>query len=205
MAKRAFDVVGGAMLLLAAPIMLAVAIALRIEGRIPVFRRTPRLGKGGATFHMLSFSTMVGGADAAPGASPSDRQTAVGRFVRNYSLDHLPMLWHVVRGDMSLIGPRPMEPDRVDLTDPAWRRILSVRPGAASYAILRLARTYNRSPMAEKMRLELEYVDRHSLAFDVALFREVLRAKIASRGNIKARGEPTVQRSGDRAVGGGST
>lgn len=69
---------------------------------------------------------------------------------------------------------------------------MSVRPGAASYAILRLAWTYNRSPVDEKKRLELEYVERRSLRFDLALFAEVLRAKIASRGNIKARGEPTA-------------
>ncbi|MGI8422559.1 MAG: sugar transferase [Chloroflexota bacterium] len=196
MAKRAFDLLaGGVLLLIVAPVMGAVALALKLEGRVPVWRRTPRVGRGGATFHMLSFSTMVDAAHAAPGATPESRETAVGRIVRNYSLDHLPMLWHVARGDMSLIGPRPMEPELVDLSDPAWQHILSVRPGAASYAILRLARTYNRSAMAERQRLELEYVDRRSLRFDLALCGEVMRAKIASRGNIKARGEPAIGRT----------
>jgi lipopolysaccharide/colanic/teichoic acid biosynthesis glycosyltransferase len=73
------------------------------------------------------------GDDGLPAAA---RLTPVTRIVRALSLDHVPMLLNVVRGDLSLVGPRPMEPDRVDLSDPRWRRVLSIRPGLVSYAIL---------------------------------------------------------------------
>jgi lipopolysaccharide/colanic/teichoic acid biosynthesis glycosyltransferase len=194
MARRLFDV-GLTVLLLPVigPVMVAVAVALKREGRVAaVLWRSPRLGRGGRQFELLSFSTMVGVGPDTPRSEREARQTRVGRFVRNSSLDHLPMLLNVLRGDLSVVGPRPMEPGRVDLSDPGWQRILSVRPGCASYAILRLARTYNRSPEAEQRRLELEYVERASLRFDLQLLWEALQAKIASRGNIKARGEPTV-------------
>jgi lipopolysaccharide/colanic/teichoic acid biosynthesis glycosyltransferase len=169
--------------------MLAIAVALRVEGRGPVLFRSPRRGKGGRLFWLLGFRTMVDAA-AAPALSPKARQTRVGRLIRNYSLDHLPMAINVLRGEMSVVGPRPMEPARVDLADPTWQRILSVRPGAMSCAILRLARHYNQTPVVEKQRLELEYVARQSLWFDLRLLAAAVRAQIASRGNIKARGKP---------------
>jgi lipopolysaccharide/colanic/teichoic acid biosynthesis glycosyltransferase len=192
-AKRLFDIaVGALMLLVAAPLMAGIAVALKVEGRIPVFRRVPRLGRGGKVFGRVSFRTMVDAGDAAGGARPLDRQTRVGRFIRTYGLDDLPVLWNVVRGDMSLVGPRPMELDRVDLADPAWQGILSVKPGLVSYAILRLASTYNRSPMTERQRLELEYVARRSFRCDLAVFGAAVRALIASQGNYKAQGAPTA-------------
>jgi lipopolysaccharide/colanic/teichoic acid biosynthesis glycosyltransferase len=192
-AKRLFDVVGGALMLaVAAPLMAAIVVAHKIEGRGPVFYRSPRLGGGGRVFERISFRTMVDADEAAPGARPADRQTKVGHFLRTYTLDDLPVLWNVLRGDMSLVGPRPTEPDRVDLADPAWQRILSVKPGLVSYAILRLGRTYRRSPMAARQHLELEYVARRSLRFDLAVFGAAVRALIASGGNIKSRGLPTA-------------
>lgn len=190
MLKRACDVVmAGLGLVLTSPLIAAIALALRIEGRGPVFYRSPRIGKGGRVFHLVRFRTMVG---ALPGLGPEARLTPVGRFIRNYSLDDLPSLVHVLRGDLSLVGPRPMEVGRVDPTAETWRRILSVRPGYVCYAILKLGARYNASSPAEKERLELEYVSRQSLRFDVYMLAATVRALVTSRGNIKARGKPAV-------------
>jgi lipopolysaccharide/colanic/teichoic acid biosynthesis glycosyltransferase len=195
MSKRAFDILlaGLGLLLLTGPIIAAVAFALRIEGRGPVVYWSLRLGREGRVFYLARFRTMV---DAPPGVGPGvsddERLTPVGRFIRNHSLDDLPSLFHVLRGDLSLVGPRPMEVGRVDPADATWQRILSVRPGYASYAILKLAIRYNASSAAEKQQLELEYVRRQSLLFDCRVLAATLWAFVASAGNIKLRGKPAV-------------
>ena len=94
----------------------------------------------GPHFDMLRFRTMV---DTSTHRTPDERLTPVGRFIRNYSLDELPLLLNVLRGDMSIIGPRPTEVTVVDQTDLAWQQILSVRPGVISYAVLGFAREFN--------------------------------------------------------------
>ena len=190
MIKRACDIfLAGLGLLLTGPIIAAVALVLRIERRGPVFYRSPRLGRGGRVFHLIRFRTMV---DARPGVGPDERLTRVGRFIRNRSLDDLPSLFHVLRGDLSLVGPRPMEVDRIDPADATWQRILSVRPGYTSYAILKLATRYNASSAAEKQQLELDYVRRQSILFDLHVLAATLWAFVASAGNIKLRGKSAV-------------
>jgi lipopolysaccharide/colanic/teichoic acid biosynthesis glycosyltransferase len=196
MLKRACDLVVAALgLLLTGPLIAAIALALTIGGRGPVFYRSPRLGQGGRVFHLVRFRTMVvarAPAGLSPDASPQARLTPVGRFIRNHSLDDLPSLVHVLRGDLSLVGPRPMEVDRVDPAAPTWRRILSVRPGYVSYAILQLGAHYNASCPTEKERLELEYVARQSFLFDLSVLAATLWGLLRSGGNIKARGKPVT-------------
>lgn len=190
MIKRGCDILLASLgILLTSPILAATVLALWIEGRGPLFYRSPRLGKGGRIFHLARFRTMV---DAPRGVRPEERLTPVGRFIRNYSLDDLPSLFHVLRGDLSLVGPRPMEPDRVDPTDATWQRILSVRPGYVSYAILKLGARYNVSSMDDKQQLELDYLRRQSLGFDLYVLAATLWALVASAGNIKARGKPAA-------------
>jgi lipopolysaccharide/colanic/teichoic acid biosynthesis glycosyltransferase len=116
----------------------------------------------------------------------------MGRFIRNYSLDDLPSLVQVLCGNLSLIGPRPMEVGRVDPTSATWRRILSVRPGYVSYAILQLGARYNTSTSTEKEQLELNYVTQQSLLFDLCVLAATLWALLRSGGNIKARGKPAA-------------
>lgn len=190
MGKRAFDIVLASLgIILMAPLIAAIALALAIERRGPVFYRSPRLGRGGRIFRLTRFRTMV---EAPPEVSSGARLTAVGRFIRTYSLDDLPSLYHVLRGDLSLVGPRPMEPEHVDLADPAWLRILSVRPGYVSYAILTLGNAYNGSDTTVRQRLELEYVQRQSVIFDLRILARVLAAHLRSRGNIKLHGKPQL-------------
>ena len=122
--------------------------------------------------------------DTSPGIGPEERLTSVGRFIRNHSLDDLSSPFHVLRGDLSIVGPRPMEVDRVAPADASWQRILSVRPGYASYAILKLASRYNASSAAEKQQLELDYVRRQSMLFDVCVLAATLQAFVTStKGN----------------------
>jgi lipopolysaccharide/colanic/teichoic acid biosynthesis glycosyltransferase len=188
------DLVGALLLLvLASPLLAVIAVALRLEDYGPILYRSPRVGRGGQPFSLLRFRTML---DTPEPRGVEQRLTPVGRLIRNISLDDLPNLINVLRGEMSLVGPRPMEPEHVDLSDPAWQRILSVRPGMVSFAILQLARRYNASDAAAKNALELRYVQQRSLGYDLALFRRALRALVASRGNIKARGAPAADRDG---------
>ena len=98
------------------------------------------------------------------------------------------MLVNVVRGEMSLVGPRPTELDRVDLKDPRWQRVLSVRPGIVSYAVLCLASAYNHTSADERLELEAAYVNRAGVGFDLGLLARAAIALVRSHGNIKARG-----------------
>lgn len=178
MGKRAFDLlIGGAGFILTAPIALLVALALKLEGDGPVIRPTRRIGQYGRVFTLLRFRTMK-----------ETQLTPVGLFVRNYSLDELPQLFNVVKGDISIIGPRPFEVEQVDVHDTNWNSILSAKPGLISYSILQLNRQYNASSLADKQALELEYVDRQSLWFDLQVLCSALTAMLRSRGNVKMRG-----------------
>jgi lipopolysaccharide/colanic/teichoic acid biosynthesis glycosyltransferase len=187
--KRLVDLlVAACLLLLFAPVMAIIAVTRKFEGRMPVLYRSPRIGRHGRPFHMLRFRTMV---DAPAGWNAEERLTPIGRFIRNHSLDDLPNLFNVLRGEMSIIGPRPTEPALVDLADPEWQRILTARPGMISFAVLRLASTYNTSDQPRRKGLELEYLGKQSTVFDLRVLRAALRAHLVSKGNIKARGRPS--------------
>ena len=163
------------------PVWLVAAGLLWLESSGSIFFRSARYGQGGRVFTLLRFRTM---------RSVNGRLqfTRLGRALRNVSVDELPQLFNVVAGDLNLVGPRPMEVERVDPADPPWPRILTVRPGLISYAILRLGRRYNAAPLEDKQALELEYVARRSLLFDLKLIGQAVAAVVRSRGNVKARG-----------------
>jgi len=189
---RSFDLAFALLsLVVTAPIILLVALLIKLDSPGPVLYTPEMVGWHGRRFRLYRFRTM---SPALPGhVTPEDRLTRTGRSIRSYSLDHLPTLWNILRGDIAVVGPRPMEPEFVDLADPTWQRYFSVRPGLFSYAILRLGKTFGPSSagtLPQKQALELEYIDRQSLRFDVRLLARSVRALIASRGNVKARGEP---------------
>ena len=189
--RRILDLlIASLVLAIAAPLLIIIAIAIRMESRGPILYRRRCGGMQGQPFDMLRFRTMV---EARSHGLPDESLTPVGRFIRNYSLDEIPLLFNVLRGDMSIIGPRPTETTVIDLADPAWQHILSVRPGVISYAVLGLARDFNTSSQAVRKRLDLDYLRKRSLCFDMQVFRQALRALIASRGNVKARGKPAVE------------
>ncbi len=137
---RAVDVVVAlAALALSFPVLALAALWVALSSRGPVVFRQERVGRGGKSFVLLKLRTMrVDGTGTRITAGGDPRVTAAGRFLRRTKLDELPQLWNVVRGDMALVGPRPEVPDYVDLADPAWRQVLSSRPGLTDPVSLRL-------------------------------------------------------------------
>ena len=193
-AKRAFDLVGAlVMLLVLAPLMLSVAAAVRLGDGGPVFYRQARVGRGGRTFGCLKFRSMVVDADrfeqglrqqaghlGALWKMDSDpRMTRVGAFIRRFSIDELPQLLNVVRGEMSLVGPRPQQAWEVETyTDWEGRR-LRVRPGMTG-----LWQVSGRSQLSfdEAIRLDLYYVDNWSMTADLVIIARTVRAVLSASG-----------------------
>ncbi len=134
--KRAVDlVIAVPGLILASPFIALAAVAVRLDSRGSVFYRGSRVGRDGQQFRIVKLRSMVAGAENAGSAVTSagdPRITRVGQFLRRTKLDEVPQLWNVIRGDMSLVGPRPEHPDYVKLYTPDQRRVLSVRPGITS-------------------------------------------------------------------------
>jgi lipopolysaccharide/colanic/teichoic acid biosynthesis glycosyltransferase len=184
--KRAFDLaVSLVALLLLVPVLLVIALAVWLDSPGPVLYRQERVTRGGRLFRLLKFRTMVVDADRlAPNVSAAGdpRVTRVGRFLRRSYLDELPQLVNVVRGDMSLVGPRPETPEFVALFTPEERRVLTVRPGLAGPSTLafmdeaELLATaedpvsyYTSTVLHQRVRADLTYLERCSLGYDIRL------------------------------------
>jgi exopolysaccharide biosynthesis polyprenyl glycosylphosphotransferase len=192
--KRTWDAAGAAvLLLLASPVMALVALAIKIEDGGPVLFRQTRVGLRGEDFQCLKFRSMVMDAEARlaelaaanEGSGPlfkmtqDPRITNVGRFIRRFSLDELPQLWNALRGDMSLVGPRPALPSEVAQYDSDTRRRLDVRPGLTG-----LWQVSGRSNLSweDTVRLDLYYVDNWSLIQDVMILFRTAKAIVGSSG-----------------------
>lgn len=193
MPKRVFDLtIALIQLLLTVPILVITAVAIRLETPGPIWYRSPRIGVGGKEFGLYRFRTV---AVDRPATLPSNRRlTIVGRWIRYYSLDDLLNWINVLRGELSIIGPRPMEPEQIDPADSLWQEILSVRPGLLSPAILQLGTTYNMSSIATKQQLEVAYVRHQSFWYDLQLCWRAIQRLIATKGNLK-RGLPQLIRA----------
>ena len=162
--KRIFDLVGGTVLfVLLSPVFAIIAVVIKLDSRGPVFYRQARTGLGGTDFMCMKFRTMAADNDAHDRSS-SDRMTVSGKILRRLSLDELPQLIHVIRGEMSFIGPRPWMTDYYKLMTDQQRRRNSVRPG-----ITGLAQAYGRNHLTihEKIAYDLEYIDSISLIHDI--------------------------------------
>jgi lipopolysaccharide/colanic/teichoic acid biosynthesis glycosyltransferase len=169
--RRAFDVSGALLLLaLSAPLLALAALAIKLEDGGPVLYRQRRVGKEGREFELLKLRTMVVGAEKQGAGWALDkgdpRITRAGRALRRLSLDELPQLWNVVRGEMSLIGPRPTLRYQVDQYTPFQRRRLEVKPGLTG-----LAQIQGRARLSWDDRIELDvwYVDNRSAWLDVKI------------------------------------
>jgi lipopolysaccharide/colanic/teichoic acid biosynthesis glycosyltransferase len=170
-AKRALDVAGATIALpLAAPLLAVAAILVKIEDRGPVFFRQERVGMGGRTFSILKLRTMVVGAEhRGPGlrtARDDARITRLGRVLRRTSIDELPQLLQVLRGQMSLVGPRPTVASQVARYSTHQRRRLEVKPGIAGWAQLNGRNTI---PWESRIELDLWYIDHWTLGLDLAI------------------------------------
>jgi exopolysaccharide biosynthesis polyprenyl glycosylphosphotransferase len=193
--KVAFDRIGAAVILLcAAPAMLVLAALVKLSSDGPVLYRQERVGKDGEHFGMIKFRSMRVGADAElsallaaegrtlaelPKLTVDPRITRVGGVMRRYSLDELPQLFNVLKGDMSLVGPRPQRDFEVEKYDHIAGRRLSVRPGMTG-----LWQVSGRSDLdfAEAIRLDVHYVENWSMTSDLIILWRTLRAVVASDG-----------------------
>jgi lipopolysaccharide/colanic/teichoic acid biosynthesis glycosyltransferase len=194
--KRLFDVAASAVgLVVTSPVIAGLAVAVKATSPGPVFHTAQRIGREGVPFTLYKFRSMrVGAAGQGPGitAKGDSRITKVGKLLRKTKLDELPQLWNVLRGDMSLVGPRPEDPRYVATYTDAQRRILAWRPGITSPAsvsyrdeesILAAADDLEAAyavVMDEKIRIDLEYFEHASLWGDlrwiVRTFTAILRS-----------------------------
>ena len=192
--KRLMDVVvSSAILLLLSPLLAAIAIAILLDSGLPVLFRQRRAGLEGEPFTMVKFRTMVADAEQRLGElvdlekleqpafkiRDDPRVTRVGRPLRRFSLDELPQLWNVLRGDMSLVGPRPEEESVVALYDERQRGRLAIKPGVTGPM-----QVYGRSDLTfeERLAMERDYLDNLSLLTDLAILLRTPRAVIRGEG-----------------------
>jgi lipopolysaccharide/colanic/teichoic acid biosynthesis glycosyltransferase len=188
--RRLLDVVASVVgLVVLSPLLAVLAAAVKLSSTGPVLHRGERVGGGGKLFTLYKFRSMRPGHTGPVITRAKDpRITAVGRFLRRMKLDELPQLINVLRGDMSLVGPRPEVPRYVALYDAEQRRILSARPGMTSPASLlyraeeeqlvgdEWERYYVETIMPAKLRIDLEYIDRRSVASDLRVIAGTLAA-----------------------------
>jgi lipopolysaccharide/colanic/teichoic acid biosynthesis glycosyltransferase len=168
MQKRLFDIVAAAFgLLLLAPVILIVAWQVKRKLGSPVFFRQTRPGLDGKPFEMIKFRSMRDAYDSESKLLPdSERLTSFGRFLRSSSLDELPGLWNVLRGDMSIVGPRPLRTDYLPLYNDHQARRHEVRPGVTGWAQIN---GRNSISWEEKFDLDVWYIDNRSLLFDLRI------------------------------------
>ena len=189
-AKRGLDIVGAVTGLVAsAPLLVGCALAIRRELGSPVLFRQQRPGKDERIFELIKFRTMRPESDEARGvASDGVRLTTLGRRLRAWSLDELPTLWNVLRGDMSLVGPRPLLVEYLDRYSPEQRRRHDVRPGVTGWAQI-----HGRNALSweEKFALDVWYVENWSFWLDLQILVRTV-TKVLKRQGISAPGEATM-------------
>jgi len=211
LSKRLFDVVFSFVgLAVLSPLILLVAVLIKLDSPGPVFYRGVRVGRGGEPFRMFKFRTMVVNADKIGGPSTADddpRITRVGRFLRKLKLDEVPQLINVLKGDMSLVGPRPEVQHYVDMFTEEERAILSVRPGITDWASLWNSdegailagaedpeQAYMELIRPTKLRLQLKYVRERSFGVDLRILMKTLGAVVLRR-RLDIEGAPSPQPS----------
>jgi len=195
--KRAFDLtVSLLVILLALPLWLCVAIAIRLDSPGSIFYRATRIGQGGRRFALLKFRTMVNdAAHTGPGITRDGdpRITRVGRFLRKFKIDEMPQLLNVLKGEMSIVGPRPEDPRYVAHYTPQQRGVLRALPGMASPAFVKYRHeeevlasagqdteeAYVRLVLPDKLRLDLEYIERQSFGYDLAILLQAAASLFA--------------------------
>jgi len=191
--KRIFDlVVATVLLVLSAPLMAAIAVLVKLSSPGPVFFRQVRTGMNGRQFRMIKFRTMVDGAESLIRHShnsitqgpvfkdPNDyRITPAGRYLRRLSLDELPQLFNVLKGEMSMVGPRPLPLDEADQVRGEHRRRFSVPPGITCFWQIS-----GRSDVSYEnwMRYDLEYVDKWTIWSDTSLLLQTVSAVLSRKG-----------------------
>lgn len=193
--KRATDIViAGSLLVATAPVLAVLSIAIGLDSPGPVFYRARRVGRDGAPFDMLKFRKMRDGAGGPRLTSGDDeRFTRIGGLLARTKLDELPQLWNVLRGQMSMVGPRPEDPRYVELAADAFRDVLRVRPGITGLsqivyvneheelAVPDPEARYLSTILPRKLELDRLYIDRRSWRLDIRLIVWTMRAIVDER------------------------
>jgi len=189
-AKRIFDFVVALIALLAlAPLLLVVVLLVRFRLGSPVFFSQLRPGRGGRVFRLIKFRTMTDARDANGKLLPdSQRMTRFGKWLRSTSLDELPELWAVVKGEMSLVGPRPLLVEYLSRYTSEEARRHEVRPGLTGLAQVR---GRNDTTWKVRLRFDVWYVDRRSFLLDLSIIGQTI-VQIVRRQGISAKGEATM-------------
>jgi lipopolysaccharide/colanic/teichoic acid biosynthesis glycosyltransferase len=182
--NRALDaVLAGVLLAVTAPVMALAALAVKLESRGPVFYRQRRVGRGGEPFELWKLRTMVPGAETMGAGiyvlEGDARITRVGRLLRRFSLDELPNLVNVLRGEMAIVGPRPTVQEQVDGYTDRQRRRLEVKPGITGWAQIN-GRTS--LPWPERIELDVWYVENRSLRLDLRILVRTARMLATGHG-----------------------
>jgi lipopolysaccharide/colanic/teichoic acid biosynthesis glycosyltransferase len=185
--RRTFDLlVGGFGSVLSAPLVALLALAVRLESPGDPIYRQARVGRDGELFEIYKLRTMVSGAEFQGAglaiAAGDSRITRLGRLLRRTSLDELPNLWNVARGEMSVVGPRPTLKSQVDAYTPRQRGRLTVKPGITGWAQVNGRASL---PWPERIELDLWYVEHRSLALDVEILKRTVRSVLSGGGIYK--------------------
>jgi lipopolysaccharide/colanic/teichoic acid biosynthesis glycosyltransferase len=185
--KRALDLlIAGVGSILSAPVIALLALAIRIESPGHPIYRQARVGKDGELFQIYKLRTMVRGAEFTGAGlaiqEGDDRITRVGNFLRRYSLDELPNLWNVVRGEMSIVGPRPTLEVQVLQYTERQRRRLEVKPGITGWAQINGRASL---PWTERIELDIWYVEHQSLRLDLRILARTWRLVVGGQGIYK--------------------
>lgn len=174
--KRLVDIVfSGLALLLLSPVLLVIAVLVRSSGAGPIFFRQERIGRFGKPFRIIKFRSMVADAEQAGpqlSSSTDPRITPIGRFLRRTRLDELPQFWNVLKGDMSLVGPRPERQffiDRIMEVAPHYRHLHKVRPGITSWGQVKFGYAENVEQMVRRLKYDILYIENMSLAVDLKI------------------------------------
>jgi sugar transferase EpsL len=188
--KRLFDIIiAGFAFIILSPLLWGILFLIRVSQGKQVFFRQMRPGKDGRVFGIVKFCTMTNGSDTAGSLLPdAQRLTRVGRFLRSTSLDELPELWNVLKGEMSIVGPRPLLVQYLDRYTPEQAKRHNVRPGITGWAQVN---GRNAISWEEKFRLDVSYVDNWSLLFDLRIILMTV-LKVVRREGISAEGEATM-------------
>ena len=192
MIKRAVDIFASAFgLLLLSPLIAVLAWQINRKMGSPVLFRQIRPGLNGKPFEMIKFRTMRDALDAQGNPLPdAERMTAFGQFLRASSLDELPELWNVLKGDMSLVGPRPLLMEYLTLYSPEQARRHAVRPGVTGWAQIN---GRNALSWEDKFRLDVWYVDNQSLWLDIRIMLLTIK-RVLLKDGINAEGEATMSK-----------
>lgn len=190
--KRAIDILFAIVgLLITAPLLTVIALLIKLGSSGPILYSSPMVGENGKVFSLFRFRTMTLGAER--------KLTHVGRFIRNYSLDHLPTLINLFRGDITIIGPRAMEIGVVDFENQTWQWYLQLMPGLSNYAVLKLGKLWTPKRVSEpalNQELEIQYRQKKTAILDSHLFMQFLWAYIVSGGNVNSRVKPDRELAG---------